>query len=113
MVNQYDKKGLVALLLLLQQLLTRYNKLNLTLMAFPFSVVDDCRASVLDLLEGVETPGAAVSKHAKDAAQVVTKDDVHKKEQLMRRVQLKMSSSWALTWSLRGRGTSGYTGCPG
>ena len=32
-----------------------------------------------DLLKGVETPGAAVSIRAEDAAQVVTKDDIHKK----------------------------------
>ena len=45
----------------------------------PFSAVDGRLASMSDLLEGVETPGAAVSKRAEDAAQVVTEDDVHEK----------------------------------
>ena len=45
----------------------------------PLGALDFCLASIPNLLERIETPGATLSKRAEDGAQVVTNDDVHEK----------------------------------
>jgi len=45
----------------------------------PLGAVDFCLASSPNLLEGVEIPGATLSKRAEDGTQVVTDDDIHEK----------------------------------
>lgn len=45
----------------------------------PLGAVDFCLASIPNLLEGVEIPGATLSKRAEDGTQVVTDDHIHEK----------------------------------